>query len=358
MSVKTLTVVGARPEFVQTAPLYREISARSGISGGLIHTGQHYDDEMSHLFFSQLDLPEPLHHLGVGSGSHGAQTGAMLAKLDRVLKAESPDIVITHGDTNSTLAAALSAAKLGFPVAHVEAGLRSGNRAMAEEINRVVTDHLANILFCPGIVAADNLRREGIVDGVHIVGDLMQDSLRWTLRNVDVAQTLKRHSVVAGKYFFATIHRAENTDDEARLKSIMAGLELVASMYPVILPAHPRTRPMLDRHGTPTGVRVIDPVGHAEAIALVKGAAAVMTDSGGLQKEVYWLETPCVTLRNETEWVETVATGWNRLTEVDPAAIETAVKTALGDRPPHPDLYGDGHTAQRIVDHLLTWSHL
>ena len=353
MPLKTLTVVGARPEFVQTAPLAREIAARPGITGGLIHTGQHYDYEMSELFFSQLELPEPLHHLGVGSGSHGIQTGAMLAELDRVYLAEKPDVVITHGDTNSTLAAALSAAKLGIRVAHVEAGLRSWNRDMPEELNRVVADHISDLLFCPGEAAAANLRSEGITGGVYIVGDLMQDSLHRTMRTVDVDRTLAEQGVSRGQYFFATIHRAENTDNEQRLQAILAGLERVAMMHPVVLPAHPRTLPRIEQLGVPDGVRVIDPVGHPEAMALVQQAAAVLTDSGGLQKEVYWLETPCVTVRTETEWVETVEVGWNRLAAADPAAIELAVKNALEERPEHPNLYGDGNTAGQIVDHLL-----
>ena len=346
-------MVGARPEFVQTAPLAREISHRDGISGGLIHTGQHYDYEMSELFFSQLELPEPLYHLGVGSASHGVQTGAMLKELDRVFLAEQPDLVITHGDTNSTLAAALSAAKLGITVAHVEAGLRSWNRTMPEELNRVMTDHLSDLLFCPGEAAVANLRQEGITDGVHMVGDLMQDSLHWTMRSVNDEATLDQHGLLAGNYFFATIHRAENTDDRTRLEAIMAGLERVGRIHPVILPAHPRTRPRIRDIGIPAGVRVIDPVGHAEAMGLVQSAAAVLTDSGGLQKEVYWLETPCVTIRTETEWVETVAVGWNRLAGADPDAIELAVKAALNERPPHPQLYGDGHAARYIVDRVL-----
>lgn len=354
MPLKTVTVVGARPEFVQTAPLAREIARRDGITGGLIHTGQHYDYEMSELFFSQLQLPEPLFHLGVGSGSHGVQTGAMLAELDHIYLAEQPDVVITHGDTNSTMAAALSAAKLGIPVAHVEAGLRSWNRAMPEELNRVVTDHLSTVLFCPGEAAAQNLRNEGITDGVAIVGDLMQDSLLWTMRGVDAVRTLSSHGVHKESYFFATIHRAENTNDLDRLKAILDGLALVAKIHPVILPAHPRTRPHIRDLGVPAGVRVIDPVGHAEAMALVQNAAAVLTDSGGLQKEVYWLETPCVTIRQQTEWVETVAAGWNRLVETDAAAIEAATRASISVKPAHPQLYGSGDTAQRIVDHLLT----
>jgi len=308
---------------------------------------------MSELFFSQLALPEPLYHLGVGSGSHGVQTGAMLAELDRVFFAEQPDIVITHGDTNSTLAAALSAAKLGITVAHVEAGLRSWNRAMPEELNRVATDHLSDLLFCPGEAAAVNLRREGITRGVHIVGDLMQDSLAWTMRNVDASTTLDRHGLASKEYFFATIHRAENTDDPTRLQAILHGLERVSRDHPVVLPAHPRTRPRIRDIGVPAGIRLIDPVGHAEAMALVQHAACVLTDSGGLQKEVYWLETPCVTLRTETEWVETVEAGWNRLADADPIAIELAVKSALTETPPHKKLYGDGYSARYIVDHLL-----
>jgi UDP-N-acetylglucosamine 2-epimerase len=354
MPLRTLTVVGARPEFVQTAPLAREIANRKHISGDLVHTGQHYDYEMSQVFFSQLELPEPLHHLGVGSGTHGAQTGAMLAGLDDVYLAEKPDLVITHGDTNSTLAAALSAAKLGIPVAHVEAGLRSWNRAMPEELNRVVSDQLATWLFCPGQVAADNLHAEGIREGVHVVGDLMRDSLNWTMRSADTVAAIQRFEVIAGEFFLATVHRAENTDDLRNLRSILEGLRRAARRHPVVLPAHPRTRPLIEELGVPEGLRLLEPIGHADATALTKSAAAVLTDSGGLQKEAYWLETPCITMRDETEWIETVETGWNRLTGADPAAIEAAVDAALRERPPHPELYGDGHSAARIVDHLLT----
>ncbi|MDJ0663418.1 MAG: UDP-N-acetylglucosamine 2-epimerase (non-hydrolyzing) [Acidimicrobiia bacterium] len=356
MSLRTLTVVGARPEFVQTAPLAREIARREGISGGLVHTGQHYDYEMSELFFSQLELPEPLYHLGIGSASHGVQTGAMLTELDRVYLTERPEIVITHGDTNSTLAAALSAAKLGITVAHVEAGLRSWNRLMPEELNRVVTDHLADLLFCPSETSVANLQREGITSGVFMVGDLMRDSLEWTMRTVSAAETMRDHGLLPGKYFFATIHRAENTDDRERLTAILAGLGRVARTHPVILPAHPRTRPLIRAAGVPGGIRVIDPVGHSEAMALAQQAAAVLTDSGGLQKEVYWLETPCVTIRDETEWVETVDAGWNRLAHADPHSIEMAAREALGPRPAHPDLYGDGNAAGRIVDSLLNYA--
>lgn len=353
MSLKTLTVVGARPEFVQTAPLAREIARRSGITGALIHTGQHYDYEMSELFFSQLELPEPLYHLGIGSASHGVQTGGMLVELDRVYLAERPDIVVTHGDTNTTLAAALSAAKLGIAVAHVEAGLRSWNRTMPEELNRVVTDHLADLLFAPSATAVANLSREGLTSGVFLVGDLMLDSLNWTMRTVTAEETLRDQGVQSGEYFFATIHRAENTNDRDRLAAILTGFGRVGQARPVILSAHPRTRPLLRDIGIPSGVRVIDPVGHAEAMALVEHAAAVLTDSGGLQKEVYWLETPCVTIRDETEWVETIEAGWNRLAEADPHAIEMATKEALTPPPHHPDLYGDGNAAGLIVDHLI-----
>lgn len=355
MTLRTLTVVGARPEFVQTAPLAREIARRPEITGGLIHTGQHYDYEMSELFFSELALPVPLHHLGVGSGSHGAQTGSILVALDEVLLAEKPDAVITHGDTNSTLAAALSAAKLGIRVAHVEAGLRSWNRAMPEELNRVVADHLADQLFCPGEAAAANLRAEGITKGVAIVGDIMRDSLDWTMRDVDVAAVLTAHSLSAGGFALATIHRAENTDDADRLGGILTGLSRIAAELPVILPAHPRTLPRLEALGVPPGIRIIEPVGHPVAMALVSAAAVVLTDSGGLQKEVYWLQTPCVTLRDETEWVETVATGWNELAGTDPDVIERAVARVVDLTRPHPLLYGDGHTAQAIVDQLVAW---
>ncbi len=347
--MKILSIVGARPQLVKAAAVSRKI--RRAHEEFLLHTGQHYDYEMSQLFFRELELPEPVNHLGVGSGSHGAQTGAMLAGLDDVYTAIAPDIVITHGDTNSTLAGALAAAKLGIAVAHVEAGLRSWNRVMAEEINRVVVDHIADLLFCPSEHTAENLRREGITAGVHVVGDLMRDSLRWTLRGIDRSAILARHELRPGEFFFATIHRAENTDDPQRLQGLLAGLERINALHPVILAAHPRTRPHIDvLH---PAVRVIEPVGHPEAMALTEAAAAVLTDSGGLQKEAYWLQTPCVTLRGETEWVETVAAGWNQLVDAEPAAIELAAKEALGSPPPHPQLYGDGNTAARIVDVLL-----
>lgn len=315
----------------------------------LVHTGQHYDDNMSSVFFRQLDIPEPDIHLGAGGGGHAEQTARMLTGIEEVLRDRAPDWVLIYGDTNSTLAAALAASKLHIAVAHVEAGLRSFNRRMPEEVNRVVADHLSSLLLCPSEVAATNLSREGIVAGVEIVGDVMADALLDTARRAESSDILTRHGLAQGRYVLATVHRAENTDDPQRLTAIFAALGEVNS--PVLLPLHPRTRKFLALAGLELSDNVLtcEPLGYLDMVRAVRDARLVMTDSGGLQKEAYWLATPCVTLRDETEWVETVDAGWNTLAGADRPRIVCAANAAR--RPAtHPALYGgDGQAAERVL---------
>jgi len=349
--MKLVSVVGARPQFIKAAALSRELRLRH--EEILVHTGQHYDQGMSDVFFEELGLPAPDHHLGIGSATHGAQTGAMLAALEAVLHKECPEAVIVYGDTNSTLAGALAAAKLHVPIGHVEAGLRSFNRRMPEEINRVVTDHVSTWLFAPSDAARAQLAQEGIRAGVHVVGDIMVDALRLHgARAVARAEALTRHGLHAGGYYLATVHRAENTDEAGPLRRIFTALEALDK--PVAMPLHPRTRKRVAELGIGIGgnVRVLAPQGYLDMLALQRGAACVLTDSGGVQKEAYYLRVPCVTLREETEWVETVASGWNTVAGTDPERILTAVARRPGAEAPHPDLYGDGMTASRIVEIL------
>jgi UDP-N-acetylglucosamine 2-epimerase len=348
--VKVVSVVGARPQFIKASPLSREL--RLSHREVLVHTGQHYDQGMSDVFFEELGMPAPDYHLGIGSGTHGAQTGAMLAAVETVLQKESPDAVIVYGDTNSTLAGALAAAKLHVPVAHVEAGLRSFNRRMPEEINRVLTDHLSTWLFAPSEVSRQQLEREGICQGVHVVGDIMVDALRLHGARAARSEALPRHGLRAGAYYLATVHRAENTDEADNLHRIFGVLGALDK--PVVVPLHPRTEKRVTEAGIAIGanVRVLAPQGYLDMLALQRGAACILTDSGGIQKEAYHLRVPCVTLRKETEWVETVATGWNALAGTDPERILAAVARRPSADTPHPDLYGDGMTAGRIVEIL------
>jgi UDP-N-acetylglucosamine 2-epimerase len=356
VSLNLVTVVGARPEFVQVGAVSREIDARYSktIEHFLIHTGQHYDTEMSQDFFDRLGLPRPSHHLGVGSGTQGAQTGKMLIALDPVLMELKPDMVMVFGDTNSTLAGALAAAKSGIPLAHVESGLRSFNMSMPEEINRRVTDQLATHRFCPSETAVTNLAHEGITDGVHLVGDVMHEALLHTLSRIS-GETLAGLSLERGQYVFVTIHRAENTDDPERLRQLLLGISDVARMgLPVVFPVHPRIRARIEYGLLDSGVRLCPPLPHAETVALVEGAGLVMTDSGGLQKETYWLGTPCVTMRDETEWVETVEAGWNMLVGADRRRIAMGAGRMLGLESPRPPLYGEGTPVTKaILDRVL-----
>lgn len=348
--MKIVTVVGARPQFIKASPTSRALRALPGVHELLVHTGQHYDDAMSSIFFRELDLPPPDINLGVGSGTHAAQTAAILTALEPLLIGERPAGVVIYGDTNSTLAGVLAAAKLNIPVAHVEAGLRSYKRRMPEEVNRIVADGLSSLLFCSSRVGAANLALEGITAGVHVVGDVMYDAvLGAAARSASVeAALLAALGVVPGGYLLATVHRAANTDDPARLAEIVAALNSLGE--PVVFPVHPRTEKALADLPASLAARVqaVPPVGYLEMVALERNARKILTDSGGVQKEAYWLAVPCVTLREETEWVETLAGGWNRLVGTDPAMIRDA---AAAPRPPGspPPLYGDGHSAERIA---------
>lgn len=309
MSAKIVTIVGARPQFIKAAPVSR-VLAQSGLEEIIIHTGQHFDELMSDVFFRELALAKPGYNLGIHSLSHAAMTGEMLSALEPVLEKEKPQLVLVYGDTNSTLAGALAAGKLNIPVAHVEAGLRSFNRRMPEEINRMLTDHMSTLLFCPTATAVENLAREGITQGVHAVGDVMYDATLAVLEQAAQSEILKAHGLAPKAYAVATIHRAENTDDPVRFAKIMDWLAKAGDML-IIMPAHPRTKKLLAR--LPTHLHVIEPLGFLDMAWLVHNAAAVYTDLGGLQKEAYFHRVPCVTLRDETEWVETIDAGWNRL---------------------------------------------
>jgi UDP-N-acetylglucosamine 2-epimerase len=348
-----LTIVGARPQFIKAAPVSQALRARH--REVLVHTGQHYDASMSGIFFAELGIPEPDVNLGIGSGSHGQQTGRMLIAIEEVLLRERPDCVLVYGDTNSTLAAALAAVKLGVSVAHVEAGLRSFNRAMPEEHNRVLTDHCSDLLFCPTQTAVDLLAAEGLTAGVHLVGDVMVDALR---QHADLARqrsdVLARLDLLPKGYLLATVHRPYNTDVAENLHSIFAafGGICLQSGHPVVVPLHPRTRAQMDGLGlaAPAGVRLIDPVGYLDMLALEQAAAIILTDSGGIQKEAYTFAVPCITLRPETEWVETVQAGWNVVVGADrDAIIKAATQRWWPDGAP-PPTFGDGHAAQRIAD--------
>lgn len=355
--MEIVTVVGARPQFIKAAPVSRAFQ-RAGIAERLLHTGQHYDSNMSAVFFGELNLPRPAHQLDVGSGCHGQQTGRMLEQIEAILLARSPDAVLVYGDTNSTLAGALAAAKLNLPVIHVEAGLRSFNRTMPEEINRVLTDHLAALLFCPTSAARENLVREGVVQGVHLVGDVMLDAAlmfgELAEKHGDLESYLPEQP---DRLVLCTIHRSQNTDDEARLREILEGLAELARDADILFPVHPRTRSRLGKPGFPAlppRVRLLEPFSFLTMIQALRRADVVVTDSGGVQKEAYFHGTPCVTVRDETEWVETVQSGWNRLVAADRKAIAEAVR---GARPGlgRIEEYGTGASAQEIAAVVQSW---
>lgn len=340
-AAEIIVVVGARPQFIKASALCAAFIA-VGLPFRLLHTGQHFDEAMSGVFFRELNLPPPAWNLACGGTTHGAMTGAMLAGIEEVLLREKPGMVVVFGDTNSTLAGALAAAKLHIPVAHVEAGLRSHNRRMPEELNRICTDHLSDLLFCSSDAGRDLLAAEGITRGVHVSGDVMADVFFSTLARVRAGGPRERFHALL------TLHRAENTDDPDRLRSILAALE--QSGVPVVFPVHPRTRKALETQALPlpANVRCVEPTGHTEFVALLDACAVLLTDSGGLQKEALWAGKPCITLRDETEWTETVATGWNTVAGAETAAILAALKRPVpAGRPPA--LYGDGQSAPRIA---------
>jgi UDP-GlcNAc3NAcA epimerase len=360
--IKIVTVVGARPQFIKAAAVSRAINCRNELSLSpaiiekIVHTGQHYDDNMSKVFFDELEIARPDYNLGVGSALHGEQTAQMLEGIEDVLVKEKPDFCLVYGDTNSTLAGALAPVKLHIPAGHVEAGLRSFNRRMPEEINRIVADHVSDILFCPTQTAVENLVKEGIVQGVYKTGDVMYDCmLFYAKKGEPVSQgLLKSLNVRPKSYYLTTVHRAENTDCIARLTQIVEALnEISTSEFPVILPLHPRTVSYVEKYGLEFGsdVKVIEPVSYLEMLVLEKNASVILTDSGGVQKEAYWFSVPCVTLRDETEWVETVESGWNTLAGADKDRIIKGIRGGdkLRDESAE-SIYGNGDASERIIE--------
>jgi UDP-GlcNAc3NAcA epimerase len=343
-----MIIVGARPQFIKAAAVVRALGRIDSVRTLLVHTGQHADANMSDVFFAELGIPAPHVNLGIAGGGHGDMTGRLLILLEPLLTKTRPDAVLVFGDTNSTLAGALAAAKLGIPVAHVEAGLRSGNRRMPEEINRIVVDHLSRWLFCPTLAAVDHLRTEGVTAGVSHTGDVMYDAMLQALaRARATSRIVETLGIVRDRYAVATIHRAETTDDPAELARVFAFLGARAAEQPLIMPLHPRTAKVLAATGIATGgIQLTGPLGYLDMVCLMDGATEVLTDSGGLQKEAYFLRKPCVTLRRETEWVETIAAGWNRLWTT-PAYL------------PRRDIeeYGRGHASEIICKTLLADLH-
>lgn len=355
--MKIVTVVGARPQFIKAAAISRVIrdDYAGKIEEVLVHTGQHYDENMSKVFFEELDIPQPKYNLEISGGQHGAMTGRMLEAVENVLLQEKPDWVLIYGDTNSTLAGALAAAKLHIPVAHVEAGLRSFNMRMPEEINRILADRVSNLLFCPTETAVNNLKLEGVSKGVHNVGDVMYDvALFYRDRARQQNRILQTLGVKSRGFALATCHRAENTDDPQRLGEILSALAEVAGQMPVVLPLHPRTRKLVGEYGLSHHLKaltVTEPLPFLDMVALEQAARIILTDSGGVQKEAFFYGVPCITMRDETEWVETVALGANRLVGASRVvlleAVEAVMKSALHQSNSAP--YGDGHAASKIV---------
>jgi UDP-GlcNAc3NAcA epimerase len=352
--MKIVSIVGARPEFIQASPVSRLL--RQHHQEILVHTGQHYDYRMSKVFFDLLGLPEPDVNLEVGSGSHGQQTAEMTTRLERVLLTYQPDLVIIRSDTNSTLAAALATSKLQIPLVHIEAGERSFNKHMPEEINRLLADRLSDVLFCITRKAVQHLAAEGIVNGVYYTGDVMLDALQ---QNLPIARRqssiLSRVGLAPGYYLLATVHRASNTDNPANLRNIINAFNAIRE--PIVFPVHPRTRAVIEQLGLEFSPHVlpIEPVDYLDMLLLESNARAILTDSGGVQRESYFLAKPCITLREETEFPETIAAGWNNLVGTQPDRIITAVRDF---QPPvdHPPLFGDGHAAEKIIEVINTTS--
>jgi UDP-GlcNAc3NAcA epimerase len=356
--MKIVTVVGARPQFIKAAAVSRVIRAQHAgkMDEVLVHTGQHYDDNMSQVFFDELDIPRPRYNLEISGGNHGTMTGRMLEAIEGVLLQEKPDWVLIYGDTNSTLAGALATAKLHIPVAHVEAGLRSFNMRMPEEINRILADRVSTLLFCPTETAVNNLAQEGMTSGVSLVGDVMYDvALFYREQARQKSRWLSQLNLQAGSYALATCHRAENTDNLDRLSGIMSALGTIAEQIPVVLPLHPRTRKLLADHGL-IGVLgkviVTEPLPFLDMVALEQAAKVILTDSGGVQKEAFFYGVPCITMRDETEWVETVSLGWNVLSGASSEAILAAATHPARPNKTDARPYGDGHASERIVSML------
>lgn len=355
---KVLTIVGARPQFVKAAVVSRAIAATDGIEEVLVHTGQHYDHGMSEVFFEEMDIPHPKYNLGINGVGHGAMTGRMLEAIEEVLLKEQPDVLMVYGDTNSTIAGALAARKLGITVAHVEAGLRSFNMAMPEEINRVLTDRISDCLYCPTQTAVENLQREGYDHlGVAIenMGDVMLDAALFYAEKARLQDSVIDTLNLGEKPFvLATVHRQENVDDSARLLEIFKGLDAIQNEMHVVMPLHPRTANALEANGLQPNIQLIDPVSYFGMLQLLEACEMVVTDSGGLQKEAFFFKKYCLTARDQTEWVELIDHGVNKLVGASAAALisgfsELRSKANAFDQ----QLYGDGHAAERIVQHLL-----
>ena len=346
--VKIVNIVGARPQFIKCAALSRVIREKADIEEVIIHTGQHYDRNMSEIFFRELDIPEPDVNLGVGSGTHAVQTAEILSALEKILLDIKPDWVVVYGDTNSTLAGAIAASKINLKIAHVEAGLRSFNREMPEEINRIVTDHVADLLFAPTETAMDLLAKEGLAHCSKLSGDVMYDSV---LHSRSLAEKKYGNSKIVpyDKFYLATVHRQENTDRPERLESIYDALSRMD--LPVVLPLHPRTKNTIEKVSPGPNVKIIEPVGYLEMLMLLHRSQKVLTDSGGLQKEAFFLEKQCITLRDETEWTETLNDNWNMIVGADTDRILDGLKT--GTTGPRGNYFGDGKAAHHIINTIL-----
>jgi UDP-N-acetylglucosamine 2-epimerase len=352
--MKIISIIGARPQFIKASVVSEEL--RKNFTELIIHTGQHYDYEMSKLFFEQLDIPEPDYHLDVGSGTHGYQTGEMLKRIEEIFIAEKPDLVLTYGDTNSTLAGALAASKMHVKTGHIEAGLRSFDKSMPEEINRIITDHCSDLLFCPTKTAVNNLKREGITSGVYLTGDVMVDCLfKYSEVAEEKTTILEDLGIDRKKFLVVTVHRASNTDNRANLEQIVDALSEISE--PIIFPIHPRTRKSLrvfglyDKLINHRNIKVIQPVGYLEFLRLMKNARKIITDSGGIQKEAYILKVPCITLRENTEWVETVQDGWNVLVGADKERIVNVCSVEESNKSNN-NHFGRGNASGKIVQYL------
>ncbi|MBD3346384.1 MAG: UDP-N-acetylglucosamine 2-epimerase (non-hydrolyzing) [Chitinivibrionales bacterium] len=355
---KIITVIGARPQFIKAAPVSKALIKTGGFKEIIVHTGQHYDSNMSDVFFDELEMKSPDYNLEVGSGTHAEQTGEIMKRLEKVLVDEQPGLVLIYGDTNSTAAAALASAKLHIPVAHVEGGMRSFNRDMPEEINRIVADHLSSLHLCSTTTAIANLKNEGITQNVYHVGDVMYDTALFAAQKAKEKSTILEDLAIAPKeYILATIHRQENTDNRLRLENIAEAFGKLSKEFKIILPLHPRTKKYIQEYGLSARmqkVKLVDPVGFLDMASLESNALALATDSGGVQKEAYFHRVPCVTLRDQTEWVETIDAGWNALADTASVAnIVSSIRKMLlnEDRDAIAD-YGDGHAADKIVDQI------
>ena len=353
--MKIMTIVGARPQFVKAAVISRLIASSPDIEEILVHTGQHYDHNMSDVFFEEMRIPRPDYNLAVGGKTHGAMTGQMLEKIEELMLKIKPDWTLVYGDTNSTLAGALSAVKLHIPVGHVEAGLRSFNRKMPEEINRLMTDHISDLLFCPSNVSVNLLQNEKVDKSkIHNVGDVMYDAILFYQNFAEPTANTEKIISQNPKYFLTTLHRAENTDDKQRLSSILQALKEIGRSTPIVLPLHPRAKKYVEQFGLNLdGINVIEPVGYFDMISLLKNCQGVLTDSGGLQKEAYFMEKPCITLRDETEWVETVESGCNFVVGARKDAIlEASAQVFTKDFNFSQKLYGSGQAGENILSVL------